>query len=74
MSADVPLAGWAVVLPPGARHDRRPGIVVEIGEHVTEKWIWSVALGWPTEGEVAEAKMRGARAFRCRLVAEDAPT
>lgn len=73
MIADVLLTGWAVVLPPGARHDRGSGVVVEIGEHVTEKWIWSVALGWPTEGEIAEAKMRGARAFRCRLVAEDQP-
>jgi len=74
MSAGVPLAGWAVVLPPEYSSSKRESPNhVEIGADACEKMAWTIALGWPTEGEVAEARMRGARAFRCRVV-EDQPS
>ena len=52
--------GWAVVLPTG-------NVVVQIGAHITEQVAWRVALGWPSAGEVRDAKARGAYAFPCRL-------
>jgi hypothetical protein len=73
--SDVPMTGWAVVLPAkySGLRSGGPRVVVELGEHTSEKMIWSIALGWPTEGELAEAKMHGAKAFRVRLVALDEP-
>jgi hypothetical protein len=41
--------------------------VVEIGLGVTERRIWTIALGWPTRAEVKWEKEHGGRAFRCRL-------
>lgn len=53
--------GWAV--------RRADGLVVaELGPNVTEDWIWTLALGWPTPEEIKWEKKKGGRAFRCRLV------
>ena len=53
--------GWAVRRADGS-------MVVEIGPDVTEHRIWTIALGWPTRGEVKWEKEHGARAFRCKIV------
>jgi hypothetical protein len=53
--------GWAVQLADGS-------VVVEIGPDVTERRIWTIALGWPTVGEVRWEKQHGGRAFRCEVV------
>lgn len=55
------MTGWAVRRADGS-------VVVEIGPEVTEHRIWTIALGWPTRGEVRREEERGGRAFRCRIV------
>jgi hypothetical protein len=72
--SDTPMTGWAVVLPPECgTSGQESRVVVEIGPHACEQMTWTIALGWPTESELAWAKIHGAKAFRCRLVAEDEP-
>jgi len=46
--------GWAVIRPGG------PRFVQEGGD---EADAWMVALGWPSDAEIAYAKAHGARAF-----------
>ena len=55
------MIGWAVQRSDGT-------IVVEIGPAVTERLIWTIALGWPTRGEVRREKENGGRAFRCQII------
>ncbi len=53
--------GWAVRRADGS-------VVVEIGADITEHRIWTIALGWPTRGEVRWEKENGGRAFKCQIV------
>ena len=53
--------GWAVQRVDGS-------IVVDISPNATEHRIWTLALGWPTVGEVKWEKQHGGRAFRCKIV------
>ncbi len=55
------MTGWAV-----QRADGR--VIAEIGRDITEHRIWTIALGWPTVGEVRREKERGGRAFRCKII------
>lgn len=52
--------GWAVVRPDGS-------VVADCEAGTTEEMIWTIALGWPDAAEIAAAKSRGARAFRCEV-------
>jgi hypothetical protein len=61
MMTTIDPSGWAVRRADGS-------IVVEIGPDVTEHRVWTIALGWPTVGEVKWEKQNGGRAFRCKLV------
>lgn len=53
--------GWAVVLPSGQ-------VVVDVNPGASEDDLWRIALGWPTRGEVRQAKEQGGRAIPCRIV------
>ena len=51
--------GWAVDV---------PGQRLYVGCGGDEASAWHHALGWPDDGEIAEAKARGARAFPIQIV------
>lgn len=50
---------WAVVFP--------DGLIVTGSDLQTEADAWRIALGWPGESEIEDAKQRGAFAVKSRL-------
>jgi len=66
MSVDVCWSGWALDY---------PGRGLHVEYCAEEEQVWRHALGWPDAEEIAYAKSKGARAFRCRITEEpkDAP-
>lgn len=58
------MRGWAIVRIDGT-------VFVELGRDCDEATAWQIALGWPSEEEIAWHKARGARAFRCKVVRDE---
>ena len=53
-TTDVRWLGWAV---------DRPGLPLYVQFGGDESEAWRIALGWPSQEEIAHAKDNGARAF-----------
>jgi ATP-dependent Lon protease len=60
--------GWALVWP--SSYHRAP--VVECGANATERGIWTIGLGWPSEAEIAAHRRNGVRAVPVRIVEQAA--
>lgn len=58
-------------LKPYAVHDRN-GMLIYIGMHTSEDDCWRIYLGWPTVGEVRDAKARGLTC--CPVIVTKEPT
>jgi hypothetical protein len=43
------------------------GSLVYIGLHVDEADVWKIFLGWPSDEEIATAKVAGHRVVRLRV-------
>lgn len=49
-----PTIPWAVIT--------NKNLVIYVGMHTDEEDVWRIWLGWPSDLEIAEAKLRGLKA------------